>query len=73
MTDPTAILLTFTSFYTEIYTSRTTLDSADLDVYFETIALYWADNARRECMDSPITPEEVRLVIQSLPNKAQMG
>lgn len=60
---PPAILAVVRDYYAKLYTAQATPSETELEHYFDSIALVWLDNERREYLDEPYTVEDIKKVI----------
>lgn len=67
------IVSQFQQVYTDIYTSQTSAPPADLVDYLSNIAIAWLSDDHREYLCQPITEEDIKTAIKSLPNKKAPG
>ncbi|KAJ1109004.1 hypothetical protein NDU88_006374 [Pleurodeles waltl] len=63
----------FTEYFTQLYAAPVGLREADVQEYFENIALVWFEEAHRAYLDMPFTVEEVAAAILSLPGDKSPG
>lgn len=65
--DPADILNVMAEFYTTLYSTQTDPGTAEILHYLDTISLAWLSSGAREFMDLPITEEDIKMVIGSMP------
>lgn len=63
----------FRRYYENLYSTQGETDILALENYLFNTAIAWLSNGQREYLSQPITLEELRLAIQSLPNQKAPG